>query len=658
MANLVPSATWRQYVSWRLAGVARKEAAMKAGISYAYAYKFDRGAVETDSARLVWMDMCDGLEPFVTEQRKAHERAGAALPATVDERVTNERDRILGLGGELCDEAKRAINDFAYFRTRYFGRVSTPWQVNAGEEVVRLLATPEKEYLVINCPPGAGKTTLLHDIACWITARNRAIRGMNGSKSSALAIRNTRRLRKSFERQHPVKAKDLDLRLKLAVDAQATLVSDFGAFRSPVRDLWRDDEFQVLQPGGAATADKEPTWSSFGMDTAFIGNRLDLIIWDDLVSRSTINTDNAIESQRVWFDDEAETRLEPGGLLVLCGQRLSGRDLYRYCLDKRVDPTAFIDSTTDSPRKYHHVVYPAHDDSKCQNEHGADAPAWPKGCLLEPIRLSWRELSSIKMTDSRKYEVVYQQQDDDPTGRWFDQAWIHGGEGRDGLDYAGCLDRDRARWQVGKNHRDGLGIITVDPSPTQFWGIQAWWYCNPTDIGPDDEIAGDRVLLDLINARMSAPQFLDFDHESKQFVGVLEEWRKQYRDAGLKLSYVVVEQNAAQRFMLQYDHIRRWAARHSIDLIPHTTTSRKLDEKMGVKCLGPHYRFGRYRLPYATADDRNTVRPLITQIIGWPDNTDVEDQVMANWFLEAKLPALHTPVQEDVSEWRPSWLTR
>jgi predicted NACHT family NTPase len=94
-------------------------------------------------------------------------------------------DRLVPFSGdELCGEARRALEDFGFFRYRYFGRRSTPWQEEAGHQVVAWLATKQKEYAVVNCPPGSGKTTLFtHDIPAWLTCRNRGIRGMPRSRS-------------------------------------------------------------------------------------------------------------------------------------------------------------------------------------------------------------------------------------------------------------------------------------------------------------------------------------------------------------------------------------------------------------------------------------------------------------------------------------------
>src|ERR1700691_3538203 len=44
----------------------------------------------------------------------------------------------------LTDEAKRALEDFDYFRQRYFGHVPTPWQREAAETLVGLLESDLK----------------------------------------------------------------------------------------------------------------------------------------------------------------------------------------------------------------------------------------------------------------------------------------------------------------------------------------------------------------------------------------------------------------------------------------------------------------------------------------------------------------------------------
>jgi hypothetical protein len=139
-------------------------------------------------------------------------------------------DRLVPFSGdELCGEARRALEDFGFFRYRYFGRRSTPWQEEAGHQVVAWLATKQKEYAVVNCPPGSGKTTLFtHDIPAWLTCRNRGIRGALGHASQQIAEAYLRQLKLTFENPVPIRAEPDEFELGLAVDAEATLVGDFG----------------------------------------------------------------------------------------------------------------------------------------------------------------------------------------------------------------------------------------------------------------------------------------------------------------------------------------------------------------------------------------------------------------------------------------------
>ena len=85
---------------------------------------------------------------------------------------------------ELSPEALRAVEDFGYFRERYFGRVATPWATHTAKVVADLLATPHKEFVLVNEPPGVGKSTFWTlDLPAWMICRDRAIRIQIGSSA-------------------------------------------------------------------------------------------------------------------------------------------------------------------------------------------------------------------------------------------------------------------------------------------------------------------------------------------------------------------------------------------------------------------------------------------------------------------------------------------
>ena len=229
---------------------------------------------------------------------------------------------------DLCPEAQAAYDNIEVFAKRYFGIILQPWQIEATERIMGLLETEFEEYVVINAPPGTGKSTFFAKVLpAWATVRNRAIRGMIGSSTQRLAEWYCRRLRAELDRAHPVRAVLNDVRLNLAVDAEATLQEDFGMFKPDSSEIWRAEAFTVLQKDDTPLSQKEPTWSAFGMDSGFLGGRFDLVIWDDVYDPRKMRSAEAREDMRRWWDEVAETRLEPGGLLLLQGQRMSADDI-------------------------------------------------------------------------------------------------------------------------------------------------------------------------------------------------------------------------------------------------------------------------------------------------------------------------------------------
>jgi hypothetical protein len=235
----------------------------------------------------------------------------------------------------LSPEAKRGWDDFDYFRKRYLGRVPSPWQVDAAYKIVKMLESPEKEFICINCPPGAGKSTLFHDFAVWMIVRNRKIRVLIGSATQTLAKMYSRRIRETLERPFPLHPDPILIEKGLAISAEACLSVDYGRFKpSSSGALWRAEEFIVEQEDLSGLDNKEPTVSSYGIDSEFIGHRADLALFDDVATPENAKESVARDKLLERWDTVAEARVDPGGLLAVIGQRLGPGDLYAHCLSK------------------------------------------------------------------------------------------------------------------------------------------------------------------------------------------------------------------------------------------------------------------------------------------------------------------------------------
>ena len=547
-------------------------------------------------------------------------------------------------------EARRAAEDIEFFAARYFGIVLQPWQVIAAKRVLELLETPYEEYAVINVAPGSGKTVFFTRILpAWLTCRDRAMRGMVGSATNKVATRILDQLRKDFVRPNPERMGEKDFRKGL-VQPQAVLAADYGRFRPDVEGaIWTREQFEVAQVGDTHAVNKEPTWAAFGVDSTFIGWRVDFSIWDDLWDPRRVRSADTREQVYHWFDEVAETRLEPGGLFLLQGQRLAPDDIYAYALGKTddVDEWEQIDepgANLDQRKKYWHITFKAIDEDKLTGDPAQDeqllkptAPAWPDGPLLSPRRITWKRLRQVRSNSPDQFKLVYQQEDSDLEETLVNPLWISGGVGKDGEIHPGCYDRGRRQWEVPAGlAQPTVSVMMADPSPTQYWGLH-WWLFQPGD-GERPDL---RHVIALEERKMQANEFLDWHSQIGTWSGLLEEWYQASKERGYPIQYVILEINVAQRFLLQYDHVRRWMMSRGVQIIGHTTTAKKQDPEYGVQMLSPLYRHGRVRLPYDTGHQagmgaNNMTFRFVEQLTKYP-KAQRDDLVMASWFLEAKL---------------------
>lgn len=613
MPRLIKSTQVSTYWRFRRMGFSREEAAKKAHFSLSYAAGLERHAKGDNSS------------PGSRPERFAEPEG----PIPLD---------------ELSEVAKDCLEDFARFRARYLGSVSVPWQDEMAARVRDLYDSPVDEYVVVNCPQGGGKTRFFsHDLAAWLTIRDRALRGILGAHGLKYSKLLTEALRKTFSRTTPVRPKDALILAHKAVNAQSTLVADYGVLK-PTADesnMWRLDQFTVAQHGGEASPDKEPTWAAFSYEAQILGWRVDLMIWDDLVNSKMLRNPDAVAELNRWWDDEAESRLDDGGLCLLVGQRLRSNDIYRYCLDK-VDLTemeAGEDVDEYSPKQYTHIVYKAHYPELCHNEHTREAPPYlAGGCLLDPRRVTWQKCKA-KMA-AGNFEVLFQQEDSDPANVLVPKVWIDGGK-TGGVTYEPAWDEDRPVGQLPLHFPPGSFIVramTVDPSPTKYWGILDWLYVLPPGT---EALAGTRYLIDVHRAKMGANEFLDFSRAQDDFVGLAEDWVQRSKGQAIPITYVIIEKNAAQRWAQQYEHFQSWASSRGVMSIQHETMANKADETFGIWQTIPRaYMHGRVRLPGERgSQSRLRVWPLVAELTTYPDGA-TDDLVMSQWFLEYNLQHL------------------
>lgn len=386
---------------------------------------------------------------------------------------------------QLGENAQRGLEDFSFFSKHYLGRMPMPWRQETADRILELYATEEREYVVMNAPPGSGKTVLFtHDIPLWLTVRDRAIRGILGSWGEKSAKNFTTALRRTLGRTSapPVPQKFIDR--GHAYQPQGVIARDYGRFKPLTDDVWAAQAFIVEQADGTSVYEKEPTWTAFGQGST-VSWRVDFMLYDDLVTLRDMKSETKQEDMQRWWDDEVEERLEPAGLCILQGQRF-GNELYKYNIDKSgldeydleemgIDPDkAHLLGEDRIGKQYHHIVFKAHYEEKCDGtQHDLTSAPYPEGCLLVPHRLSWRKCKTA-MKKPERWATVYQQQDTDPGHVLVPMDWIKGGT-VDGEEFVGCWDGDRDAWQMPDDvNGPFVPIVSVDPSPTKQWAVQGW----------------------------------------------------------------------------------------------------------------------------------------------------------------------------------------
>jgi hypothetical protein len=465
-------------------------------------------------------------------------------------------------------------------------------------------------------------TLFTMDIPAWLICgggledpiRGRALRIMLGSYGLSVATQYVRRLRNFLESPNPFYDKETHTK------ADYSVVSTFGRFKPRQNGIpWRETDFIVEQFENIDLSEKESTVFAASRDKGFLGERCELYSWDDLVVSANTRNAEIRESTAEWFADEAETRLEPGGVGMLVGQRLGPDDLYRNRLD-----VGYVDLNGTKRKKYTHIVYPAHFEDRCDGDHrqqdGED------GCLLDEYRLPWDELEQHRQANPRKYKMLYQQEDVDPAGALIDKTWLTGGVDAEGFTRPGCYDEDRGFLEWPRDTPGLIDYVTVDPAAGGYWGILWWAYQHETRT---------RWLIKGIRSRaFDGGKLLQFTGHNRELDGLMEEWQKLSVELGHRILCWTIEGNGAFKHLTRYEHFRVWQRKWGVSVVLHKTGINKHDEQRGVtEILPPLYRAGLKRIPRKGEEAFRFAQSFEKELTQYPEGV-TWDLVMSDWFGE------------------------
>jgi hypothetical protein len=518
---------------------------------------------------------------------------------------------------KLSDTGKRWLEDFGAFGSEALGLRIAPWWRVAAEEIVALVLDPNEKFGLFNAPTGAGKTTMLESLILWLIsgggscdpALGRGLRAMFGSATLPKAIRSADRMRRILENPRPLPG------------AEQSLLSMFGRFKpSPSEgdetSKWKSGEFTVAQVGEEGLWEKDPTLAAYSLGASPLSARVDVAIVDDPALMENVGRESLEES----FEKEFESRIEPGGALIVVGQRLAVADLYGALAERTYED----DEGTHHPT-YRHLVFPAHFDERCTGDHvqwnGEDT-----GCLLDAVRLPWSKLRRLQA--DRTWAAMMQQRPEEGGDGLVPRLWIDGGHDADGNEFIGALDPERAFNEYPWEDRL-ITYATVDPAITSgMWAVMVWATRN---------FDSPRYLIDGYRLKMSIDEFLGVNLVSSGLSGLMQRLQMESRQRGHPIKVWVIEGNFGRSFgqPATYGYFEK--SHPDVSLLWPTTSKNKTSIVTGVQALlPPLFKAGRMRLPYRGDNERTFVRQFVQELVAFPHGRTT-DTVMSAWLGEANI---------------------
>jgi len=491
-----------------------------------------------------------------------------------------------------------------------------------------LYATYLNERLVVLLPAGHGKSTLISKwYTIWRICQNPNIRIILVMKTDAEVSYYARSIRKELAANHQ-------------------LIRDFGPFVPRGKDaVWSNDAIEVHK---RQIREPQPTveFASSKSIEQVLGHRCDEYLCDDIVTPSTVSTDDQREKQKGVFNEGIDTGPQPlwdrdpeTGLFLNKPDEIYWPSPEEYIpgLEPRYWKGALI-GTVFHPADLLHEKARSPQDLipgriykgnapgwkmmyfDCW-EHDADNnvtdnPLWPERWSREALHM--KEAGQGTIDFNKRYRNIAVS-DADLT---FKRIWVKG-EG----DYPGCLNRRRS-WGELPEHAVYPALEQWGPNPPKWYPVESF---DPSTGRKNKGSTWSSYVVQAVNmnAKVKRRYLIDIFRAQLGFDDILTKLEEMYFLWGCQLS--VIEQNAAQRWLIDNERMKKLQLDRGMVVKGHETQAgNKIDPIMGVGSMQGMVRDGLLDIPYMTPSDKEKAAPFIDQLQLYPEG--VTDWVMALWF--------------------------
>jgi hypothetical protein len=343
---------------------------------------------------------------------------------------------------------------------------------------------------------------------------------------------------------------------------------------------WGDTAFAVER----STFAKDPSVQLTGIHGSVLGSRVDRILLDDVLDYENCRSEIGRQEVIDWYNSTPNGRLIEGGKVRCIGTAFHPQDLLHH-FAKTPGWAAFR--------------YPVIDPSTQQ-------PRWPERWSLARIHAKRMELGSTEFTRQMLCEAR-----DDLSAK-FKRAWINR-----------CLHNGNGR------QLNAMGLKVVPRGYSIYTGVDlAVQQKDSSDLTVLFTIAVDpmgmRHVLSCESGKWAGPEIVN------RIIDIHHRFQ----------SIVIVENNAAQDFILQFTRHRS-----AVPLKAFTTGRQKAHPEFGIEGIATEMENGKWSIPNKDGVCHPEIQKWIDEMLYYDPKAHTGDRLMACWFAREGVVKSHQQVE-------------